>query len=118
MVGYVLVLLVVLAIALGQLLFKFVALRVPPGGELTGIFSDQAALVAMAAALALYAGATGLWIHVLRSLPLSAAYPFVALTFFIVPVGAALLFGEKLSAYNMLGGVLILTGIYFCVKVP
>lgn len=116
MLSYILVILVVLAIALGQILFKFVALRLPQGTELTGFLADQAAVVALGAALAIYAGATILWIYILRSLPLSSAYPFVGLTFFIVPVAAAALFGEKLSVYNILGGALIVAGIYFCVK--
>ena len=116
MTSYVLVILVVLIVAFGQLLFKFVALRFPHGTELTGFFSDQTAMLALGSALTLYAGATGLWLYALRSLPLSAAYPFLALSFVIVPVAAAVFLEERLSLYDLFGGMLIVAGIYLSTR--
>lgn len=63
------------------------------------------------AAVTLYAGATVLWIHILRATPLSVAFPFAALSFIIVPIGAWALFGEALSWRHGLGMLLIVFGI-------
>ena len=52
----------------------------------------------MIAALALYAVATVLWVYVLRTVPLSAAYAVFAFAFIIVPVLAHFVLDEPLSA--------------------
>ena len=65
----------------------------------------------MLAAIALYGGATLLWVYILRGTPLSVAYPFAALSFIIVPIGAWVLFGEALSWRYALGMVFIILGI-------
>lgn len=63
------------------------------------------------AAVGLYAGATVLWFAILRVTPLSVAYPFAALSFVLVPVGAWALFGEPLSLRYGAGLMLIILGI-------
>ena len=65
----------------------------------------------MAAALVLYAVATGLWIWILRTTPLSIAYPFVALGFILVPLAAHYLFAEPLETRYAIGASLILVGL-------
>ncbi|MGE4611174.1 MAG: EamA family transporter [Paracoccaceae bacterium] len=52
-----------------------------------------------------------MWVFVLRSVPLSFAYSFNALTFVIVPVLSALLLGEVLTMRNYLGAALIISGL-------
>ena len=64
------------------------------------------------AAGVLYGVAVILWVMILQKLPLSTAYPFVALSFVVVPLAAAVLFQESFSVRTLLGSVLILGGIW------
>lgn len=93
-------------LAVGQLLFKKAALagaaEAFPWAFLNGW---------MALALVLYGAATLLWTWILRSTPLSVAYPFAALAFVLVPVLAAAVFGEALTARVLIGAALIVAGI-------
>ena len=101
----------VLLLSGGQMLFKQAALSLP---AIDGV----GALVALArnpwfwAAGTLYGVAVVLWVVILQKLPLSIAYPFVALSFVVVPMAAALFFHETLSMKTVLGALLILAGIY------
>ncbi len=54
------------------------------------------------------------WLFVLSRIPLSSAYPFVALGICVTVTAGYLSFGEALSAWKIIGVALILTGI-FCV---
>ena len=62
-------------------------------------------------ALAVYGVATLLWIFSLRNVPLSLAYPFVALAFVFVPVMAHFALSEPLKAKTFYGFILILAGV-------
>ena len=48
---------------------------------------------------------------VLRTLPLSLAYPFMALAFIIVPLLGHFLLHEPIGWRNMIGGLLIAFGV-------
>ena len=108
--AYLLVLGCVAGLAVGQLIFKYVGNRIASlsWSELTA-HPDVAAV--FAAGVALYGVTTIFWVMALRELPLSRAYVFAALAFVLVPVGAWLVFGEKLTANYMIGVALIVTGI-------
>ena len=97
----------VLAISIGQLLFKRVGLALGKSGS----WFDVAVLVYAGCAFTLYAGATLLWIHLLRSVELSRVYPFMALSFVAVPLASAWLFGDRLSAMYFVGVILITLGV-------
>lgn len=101
------VLLCVALIAVGQILFKYVGLLsvTTPGG-----WSVHVVMSALAA-FAVYGTATLVWIYLLRTIPLTKAYPFMALSFVLVPLGAAVLFGERLNGAYTLGLVLIVAGV-------
>jgi drug/metabolite transporter (DMT)-like permease len=97
-------------LATGQLLFKLTADRSP----IVGHVADLRHLLAdplLWLALALYALATLLWVFLLQRVALTHAYPFAALAFVLVPLGAAAFFGEKLSLPFFLGTALIVAGI-------
>ena len=101
----------VAAIAGGQVLFKLGALAsnaAPAGASLLERYANGWLL----AALVVYAGATLLWVWVLKVVPLGIAYPFVGLAFVIVPLLAALFLGEALSWRPLAGGVVIAAGIW------
>lgn len=98
------------AIAAGQLLFKRAAGQ---AANSTGIawLLDVARLPTMWLAIALYGGATLLWVRVLTTTPLSRAYPFMALAFVLVPLASHVFFQEPVNSRHILGTVLIVAGV-------
>ncbi|MCB1508748.1 MAG: EamA family transporter [Hyphomicrobiaceae bacterium] len=105
-----LVISVVAAITTGQVLFKTAAGALGEGGLLSVLNNPRAAMV-LFAALAIYGLATLAWIVVLKSVPLSRAYLFMALSFAIVPVCAHFFFGEPLSWQVLAGSGMVVSGI-------
>ena len=110
--GVLLTLLCVAGIACGQVLFKKGAQSLGADAGLTGLLFNSWILVA----LIIYGAATLLWIHVLRETALSVAYPLFALTFIIVPLLASILLNEPLQSKTLIGGVLIIVGVYWSIQ--
>lgn len=110
----------VAALAAGQILFKLAAGG--PGGlggggaSMGGAAGPSLGGIALgwplAAGLALYVGATGAWLALLRGVPLSVAYPAMALAYVIVPVLAHFALGEALRWQALAGGALIVAGVW------
>jgi drug/metabolite transporter (DMT)-like permease len=98
------------AMAAGQILFKRAALQIAPGAGGSWLI-EVARLPAMWAAVALYAGATLLWVRILTTVPLSRAYPFAALAFVLVPAAGYLFFHEPITIRYALGTALIVVGV-------
>ncbi|WP_371396803.1 transporter [Fretibacter rubidus] len=96
-------------IAGGQVLFKMTSERLLARGD--AAFASVMFDPVFIAALALYGGATLLWIFVLKSVPLSFAYSFMALTFVIVPLLAAVFLKETIGLRYMIGSALIMAGL-------
>ena len=94
----------------GQLLFKRAAQTIA-GLPLSQMAATLAVSVSLWTALLLYGGATMLWVWILSRVPLSQAYPWVALGSIIVPLGARLLFGETVKPVFWLGAIMIAAGI-------
>lgn len=97
-------------VAAGQVMFKMTGMRLAD-------YPTQPVQSAMLSpvflgALALYGGATLLWVYVLRTVPLSYAYSFMALTFVIVPLMAHFWLGEAISPRYYLGMGLVLAGLF------
>lgn len=97
------------AMAAGQILFKRSASQITPGAD--GWLMEIARLPMMWVAVALYAGATLLWVRILASVPLSRAYPFAALAFVLVPAAGYLFFHEPINLRYALGTALIVVGV-------
>lgn len=102
------VLLCVAMISSGQILFKMAAVSINENLS-TGFMSilNQHLI----AGLFIYVLATALWIYLLRSVALSVAYPFMALSFLIVPVVSYYFFNEPLSLKVIIGGALVIVGV-------
>ncbi len=98
------------AIAAGQILFKRAAAQISAGTG-TGWLLELARLPTMWLAVALYAASTLLWVRILTTVPLSRAYPFVALAFVLVPAAGYLFFHESISARYAFGTALIVAGV-------
>ena len=93
----------------GQLLFKAGA----HGAKAFPAFVNRWTLLGLIA----YGIGTLLWIYVLSRVPLTLAYPFTALTFVLVYLAGAWLFGEPVTLRALTGVALILGGL-FMVTVP
>jgi drug/metabolite transporter (DMT)-like permease len=106
-----LTILCVVAISCGQVLFKIAARSVSASSDVVSVSQNLALNPYLLAGLVLYLAATMLWIWLLRTVPLSVAYPFMALAFLFVPLLAAAFLGEPLSFNSSLGAVLIVAGI-------
>lgn len=96
------------AIACGQVLFKVASTAWPQGSGLMGLATVPWFWVA----LVVYGGATLAWLLALRTVPLSVAYPFFALAFFIVPLLSWWLLGEPVGPRQWIGAVLIAAGVW------
>lgn len=99
----------VLALSVGQVLFKLAA-RGIDGTEplLRQVLFNKYLFVA----LVVYGVATGLWVALLRQVPLSVAYPFVALAFFFVPLMGHWVLGEALRWQTLAGAAVIFAGVW------
>lgn len=53
-----------------------------------------------------------LWVFALRTTPISKAYPFLALGYGLVSVGAFFLLGEQLTILNIIGIAIIMVGLF------
>ena len=98
-------------LAAGQLLFKKASEAVPSSptvSGLTGLLFNPYLI----SALTLYAIATFLWLWILKDIPLSRAYPIIALGFVLVPLGSVLLFQEAISLRYAIGTLLIIAGVW------
>lgn len=94
-------------ICAGQILFKWIGIRLQGGLPIQDI-----RLVGVAGvALFLYGLATFLWIWILRTTPLTRAYPFMALSFVLVPLASVLIFSERINAMYVFGLALIVCGV-------
>jgi len=64
------------------------------------------------AGFALYGASALLWLFVLARLPLSTAYPLLALNFVLVQLAGTLFFGEPFTAVKGVGLALIVAGVW------
>ena len=99
------------AMAGGQILFKLAALQGPASGDFSERLGAMAANKFFAAAIALYAVLTLLWVWILSFTPLSRAYLFVALAFAITPFAGGVVFGEPITMRLAIGVAVIVFGL-------
>ena len=107
---YVLLFAFTVLLSLGQILFKQAALATGDQPLVTGMLNRW-----LFVGLVVYGAATVLWISILRTTPLSIAYPFSAAGFLMVPLAGHLLFGEPLHARYLAGVICIVAGILLTV---
>jgi undecaprenyl phosphate-alpha-L-ara4N flippase subunit ArnE len=98
-------------VAGGQLLFKRTAHDVADVSGMIAILGRILFDPWFIAAMILYLSATFLWIFALREIPLSSAYPFMALAFVLVPAGAVIFYGEQLDVRYFIGLALVIGGM-------
>lgn len=98
-----------LGLALGQALFKVASANMMQAGRPS--FLLLLSSVSFYVALILYGALTILWVWLLTAVPLSRAYPFVALSFIFTPIIAVLAFNESVTLNYILGLSLIVGGL-------
>lgn len=105
-----LALLTAFSMAGGQLLFKLGApqWKGTTAQEWIVSFATNPHLMV---AVVMYAVTILIWIYVLRTLPLSVAYPLTALSYVIVPCMSYVLLQEKISLQTAIGSGVIILGI-------
>jgi len=97
----------------GQVMMKWRALAHAPsaaGGKfayLVSMYSDVGVWSCYVAAV----GASVAWSLAIQRTPLTIAYPFMALTFVLVPLAGVFLFRESLSVLQLVGVSLIVVGV-------
>jgi len=103
-----LLLLTPLCIAIGQLLFKISSEKlVSTGSSFHTVMFNPVFIFA----LGIYGSATLLWIYVLKSVPLTYAYSFMALSFVFVPILAFFFLQEQFTVRYFVGAMLIISGL-------
>jgi drug/metabolite transporter (DMT)-like permease len=105
------ILLSVLGISSGQMLLKLAAINLKNPHALGIWVAGYCINVYLIAGICLLGISTLLWVWVLRTLPLSLAYPFMALAFIIVPLLGHFLLHEPIGWRTLAGGVLIACGV-------
>ena len=96
----------------GQVLFKLASLRSGAAGSLWERLLGLAFNVYFIGALVLYGGFAILWVWILSFIPLSRAYPFVALAFALTPLLGGLLFEDTISLRLIAGIIFIMCGLF------
>jgi drug/metabolite transporter (DMT)-like permease len=105
-----LILVCVLALAIGQLLFKYTA-QTLPNSETAFSLLSLSTNIWFLLSLLIYGSATVLWVYILRHVSLTVAYPFFALSFVIVPLLSAVFLGEQVDMGYWIGIGFIIIGI-------
>ncbi|NPA76688.1 MAG: EamA family transporter [Candidatus Diapherotrites archaeon] len=88
--------------SIGQILYK--------------IGVDGNSWTAILAALGIYGISTIFYIYGLKTVPLSVAYPMISISYIIVTIAAAQMFGEAITASKIIGILLIMAGITLIVR--
>lgn len=109
---YVVAVLCVVGLAIGQILFKASAASLAGGGS---IFAAKTAAMFLAA-MGLYATTSVAWVWVLQKVELGRIYPLMALAFILVPLGSYFVFGERLHPQYFVGLIMIIGGILIIVR--
>jgi drug/metabolite transporter (DMT)-like permease len=103
--------------AISQLVFKAASLRLAasaptqnPRGSFFAMISQPQVIMA----LGLNGCAAVCWLLALSQLDLSYAAPLLSLNYLLVPIGAFLLFREKVSRQRILAILVICSGVLIC----
>ena len=101
----------------GELLLRKGSLAAPKLGGAAGVFGVTSLVSWWTwAGIVSYCLSLVSWLYVLRSVPLSIAFPLINVVHALVPLGAWLLLGEHVSARRWLGISLIMLGVLVIVR--
>jgi len=112
MITYVVAILCVISLAVGQILFKISATALTESGS----FFDFKTATTLFAAVCLYGTTSLAWVWVLQKVELGSVYPLMALAFVLVPLGSYFVFGECFQPKYFVGIAMIMAGIILAVR--
>jgi drug/metabolite transporter (DMT)-like permease len=114
---WIICLLIVYAVLMscGQILFKLAANSGTHSSRIDSLFAAYLNPY-FVIAITLYFGLTIFWIWLIKFVPLSKAYPIVAISFVVTPLLAQMILAENLPKDLLIGSSLIITGIYLIVR--
>ena len=112
MIIYVVAILCVIGLAIGQILFKVGAIALSESGT---FFAIKPAVI-FVSAMCLYGVTSAAWVWALQKVELGRIYPLMAFAFILVPLGSHLVFGERFQVQYFIGVALIVVGIFVVVK--
>lgn len=95
-------------LCVGQVLFKVAANALTTGA----VIWDRHVYLPLAGAMGVYGLMTLAWVWALQYIPLSKAFPFVAIGYVMVPAAGWLFFDERIGGIYLLGGALVLAGVF------
>jgi len=102
----------IIFVSFGQILFKYSSMLLNRGYEALSINVIGCVFLAF-----LSAGLGSIiWIILLRNIDLSRAYPFMALSFILVPLLGFIFFNEQLSTPYLIGAMFVISGITIIAK--
>jgi len=107
---YLIAIICVLGITTGQVLFKFSAMAFHRSENMF----NSSGLIYLVTAL--YGITTIGWVWLLQKSDLGKIYPFMALSFILVPLASHMLLGERFQAQYFIGIFIIVTGIIITVR--
>jgi multidrug transporter EmrE-like cation transporter len=103
----------ILSMASFQILLKFAAIHSIQGlGVVHSVVLNPWLFAAFSASLI----GIFFWLLTLRKMPLSAAYPWTSVIYFIVPLAGAWFFSDILSLRYMVGLFFVLLGVLLTVR--
>jgi drug/metabolite transporter (DMT)-like permease len=112
MITYLVAILCVIGLAVGQILFKISATALTESGS---FFAIKPATT-LFAAMCLYGITSVAWVWVLQKVELGRVYPLMALAFVLVPLGSHFVFGERFQPQYFVGVAMIMAGIIIAVR--
>lgn len=99
-----------LMLAVGQVALKIALARMPAFSWTSEFWLSLLTNWAFAACGALFAGASILWMYILKHYPLSMAYPLASISYVIAAFMAILVFHETVPMTRWIGVCLIMAG--------
>ena len=102
----------VIAISVGQLLFKNAGNVIQESGG----WMSWKVLIAVIVPIILYGLTTLLWINLLRQVDLYKAQIFMSLSFVLVPIGSYFFFREHITTGFIIGATVVIIGLFIATK--
>jgi len=102
----ILCLFVVILVSLGQVLLRIMVIGITADTLVGRLLCWRSVL-----AFSVYGVAMLMWLYVLSRVPVSSAFAFFGLSFFLVPLFSNLLLGDPVKMMTWLGAVVISLGI-------
>lgn len=105
-----------LLLVCSQIFLKFATAKIGTFAFKWSFFRDLLLNWQLAISGVSIAGASILWIVILKKYPFSVAYPLISISYIFGLLAAIFIFHESVPAARWVGVFLIMSGVYFIVK--